>query len=81
MTKIITCVAALTFLSMSIVRAVADTPSPSICSVFVTKPIFTSTTIKSTTQAKDAFRLLQCSAQWKSSTDAQQAGISATVPI
>ena len=51
------------------------------CSIFLTRPVFTSTVLNSSANAKENFRLLQCSANWQSGQDAQKAGLSATVPI
>lgn len=55
--------------------------SASVCSAFLAKPIFTSTTIKSNSGAQSAFKQLQCSSSWKSAQEAQSAGIEATVPL
>lgn len=51
------------------------------CTAFLQKPVFTSVTIDASSKSKDDFRLLQCSASWKSASDAQSAGIDATIPV
>lgn len=51
------------------------------CAIFLKNPVFTSATTNSSVKSKENFRLLQCSASWKSASDAQAAGISATIPI
>lgn len=51
------------------------------CKVFLDKPIFTTKTIDTTQESRNKFRLLQCSANWRSASEAQSAGIEATIPI
>lgn len=51
------------------------------CKVFLDKPVFTTTTVSSSQATRDSFRLLQCSANWKSASEAQSAGIDVTIPI
>ena len=55
--------------------------APDVCKVFLDKPIITITTTQSSANLKESFRLLQCSSDFKSASDAQKAGIEATVPI
>ncbi|WP_175751982.1 hypothetical protein [Burkholderia ambifaria] len=51
------------------------------CIAFLKNPVFTSITTNSAIKSKDGFRQLQCSAQWKSASDAESAGIDATIPV
>jgi hypothetical protein len=59
----------------------ASAQSPDVCKAFLQHPIFTSAVTTSNAQSKESFRLFECSANFKSASDAQSAGISATVPI
>lgn len=52
-----------------------------VCKTFLAKPVFTTTTVNATAASKENFRLFQCSANFKSSSEAQAAGIDVTVPI
>ena len=52
-----------------------------ICGMFLPNPIFTQENYDSTLKTEDTFRQLQCSANWRSASEAQAAGISAKVPI
>jgi hypothetical protein len=58
--------------------ALAQVPD---CSRFLTNPVFTKTTTEASGATKESFRLLQCAASWKSASDAQSAGVSATIPV
>jgi hypothetical protein len=68
-------------LSLSIYQATAADEVGAECKIFLTKPIFTSTTINQTADTKNNFRLLQCAANWHSAAEAQSAGIEAVIPI
>lgn len=52
-----------------------------ICRAMLDSPIFTRTNVERTEASRNSFKLLQCSAQWRSAADAQAAGISAEIPI
>lgn len=52
-----------------------------ICGMFLTNPIFTKENYDSTLKTDDSFKQLQCSASWRSASEAQAAGISGKVPI
>lgn len=51
------------------------------CTVLMKNPIFTKTTIISSTETTTNFRKMLCSASWSSAEEAQSAGVEATIPI
>lgn len=63
------------------VCTVSAQTSASVCTAFLSKPIFTNSTIKTSTASRDSFKRLQCASDWKSAQEAQAAGIEATIPI
>lgn len=52
-----------------------------ICASFLTNPIFTREVYDRDLKSDNQFKALQCAANWKSSSEAQAAGIDAKIPI
>ena len=66
---------------LCLITGLAHAQGNNECEAFLKNPVFTSETINSETVKVENFRLLQCSANWKSSSEARAAGVSVTVPI
>ena len=62
-------------------KAALAQSAANVCTAFLSKPIFTSTTIQTSSATRDSFRLLQCASNWKSAQEAQATGIEATIPL
>ncbi|WP_145928031.1 hypothetical protein [Bradyrhizobium neotropicale] len=65
----------------ALIPTTALAQTSSVCDVLVKNPVFTTATISKSAESKNRFRLLQCSADWKSASDAQKAGIGLDIPI
>lgn len=63
------------------VSGLSSAQAPDVCKAFLQYPIFSTSTTTTSAQSQESFRLFECSANFKSASDAQKAGISATIPI
>lgn len=70
----------LTLLPLFAVAGVSHA-SVDICGEFLKNPVVTKTVYDQKLKTADSFKLMQCSSNWKSASDALQSGIEATVPI